>query len=196
MKIRSHLLIYLVLVTVATAETVYKTMDEEGNIVFSDNLTEGAEVIEIKEIQTISFPETKSFDYTPSKKKQSNAQYTKLYITYPENDATIWNNEGNVSIEIKIEPALHEKDLIVLFMDGKQLSTGTIPQFSLTNIDRGTHAIDVAVKNAKDELLRRSAKIVFHLRRMSKLFPNSPLNPENTPEDSSATLSTTDIPVP
>ena len=207
MKIRSLLLINLVLVTYVTAETVYKTVDEEGNIYFSDTPAEGAEVIEIKEAQTINIPETKSFDYTPSKEKQTDVQYTKIVITNPENDSTIQNNEGNVSIKVKIEPALYEKDLIVFFMDGKQVSTGKTLQFSLTNVDRGSHTIDVAVKNEENKLLRRSGKVVFYVRRIARLSPDlapdpnviSPVNPPKpaiTPPNISSIPTSTVIPVP
>jgi Domain of unknown function (DUF4124) len=206
MKIGSILLINLAWITFAHAETVYKTVDDEGNTVFSDSQAEGAEAIEIKEAQTINIPETKSFEYAPAKEKQEDFQYTRLVISSPENESTIHSNQGNVNIGVEIMPALNELDQIVLFMDGKQVATGKTATFSLTNIDRGAHTVDVAVMNENDKLLKRSGKVEFYVRRASKLFPNqtpdpdadSPVNspnPAETPQNSDSTPSAPSIPL-
>ena len=181
MKFKSLLLISLMFTPVAHAETVYKTVDDEGNIVFSDSKTEGAEVLEIKEAQTINVPEIRSFKTATLKEKQKTVIYTRLVITSPENDATIHSNAGNVSVGFTLEPALNEKDLMVLFMDEKQVLTGKASEFSLANIDRGTHTVYVAVKDEKDKLLKRSGNVVFHVRRMSILSPNNAPAPEINP---------------
>lgn len=166
---------------VANGETVYKTVDDEGNIIFSDRPSKGAEEIIIKKAQTINIPETRSFKTVTLKEKQKAVIYSRLVITSPENDATIQSNVGNVSVKFTLEPALNEKDLMVLFMDEKQVLTGKTSEFSLANIDRGTHTVYVAVKDEKDKLLKRSGKVVFHVRRTSKLSPNRAPAPENNP---------------
>lgn len=158
--------------TLAQAETVYKTIDKEGNVVFSDLKTHDAEVIEIPDAQVLDIPEVKSFKYAPKKDKQKTLPYTKLSITSPSNDATIHSNEGNVNININLEPYLNEKDTVFVYLNGKEALNGKKLDFLLTNIDRGTHNIEVAVKNDKKIELIRSASIMFHLRRISKLSPN------------------------
>ncbi len=165
------LILNLVFISSVYAETVYKTVDAEGNIIFSDVPTDGAEVLEIEKAQTVNIPEVKRSEYRPvTKLIPDKIEYTRLVITSPENDATIRSNAGNVSINVAIEPVLFEDDLLVLFVDGKEVGSGKSLLFSLSNLDRGTHTVDVAVKNEKDEFLKRSAKLVFHLRKESKLF--------------------------
>jgi hypothetical protein len=199
MNIKILLILNLVFITFVSAETVYKTLDAEGNVIFSDVPSIGAEVIEIEEAQTINIPEEK---YRPvTKLKPDKIEYTKLVIASPENDATIYSNEGNVSINVEVEPALLKKDLLVLFMDGKEISSGKSLQFSLVNLERGTHTVDVVVKNEKGKILKRSGKLVFHLRKFSKLFKKptadttgtvvTPLGTDNTNSPPS-----TAIPVP
>jgi Domain of unknown function (DUF4124) len=174
MNIKLLLCINLLLVSIVHAETVYKTVDAEGNTVFSDAKTDGAEVMEIKEAQSINSPAARTFKATPAKEKQKDPGYTKLVIASPKNDSTIHAGDGNISVAVTLEPALNGKDSMVLFMDGKQVLSGRAPQFSLTNIDRGTHTIDVAVISEDDKVIKRSEKIVLHLRRASRFFPNSP----------------------
>ncbi|GJM04848.1 MAG: penicillin-binding protein [marine bacterium B5-7] len=190
MNIKLLLFISLIVVPVAYAKTVYKTVDAEGNIVFSDVPSEGAEEIKIKEAQAINPPKARSFKLSPPEDSLTKFQYTKLAITSPENDSTIHGGEGNVSITVVLEPELTENDVMALFMDGIEIRSGRDSQFLLENVDRGTHSIYVVVKNEVDKALKRSAKVTFHVRRVSQLSPElkpnpevvTPLNPPKTPK--------------
>jgi hypothetical protein len=193
MKIKILLVLSLIFIPFVYAETVYKILDAEGNIIFSDVPSEEAEVIEIEEVQILNIPVTEPFITTPSaEKEQDTIQYTKLAILSPENDITIRSNEGVVSINVELEPTLFANDLLVLFMDGKEVSSGMSLQFSLTKLDRGTHTVYVAVKNEEGKLLKRSAKIIFHLRKESKLFKKPTNDNASTPENTDTTP-TTDV---
>lgn len=161
----------------AFAETVYKTVDREGNAVFSDTKTDGAEIIKIQKAQTVDSPEISSSKYIKKENKPIEPNYTSLEITNPLNDATIHSGSGDFSVNIDLQAELKENDTIVLFLDGKQVQSGRALNFFLTNLDRGTHTIDVAVINEEDVVMIRSSKVTFHLRRMSRLFPNFPKDP-------------------
>lgn len=176
MKIKILLILNLVFVPFVFAETVYKTLDDEGNVIFSDVPSEGTEVIKLQKAQTISLPEVKPLEYESLKKETSENEYNRLVIISPENNATIRSNEGKISIDVEVEPELFEGDLLVLFMDGKEVSSGTSLQFALSDLERGMHTVDVGVKNEKDVFLKRSTKLVFHLRKASLLFPKPTSN--------------------
>ena len=162
----------------AFAETVYKTVDEEGNVFFSDKPSAGAEEITVKEAQTINIPEAKPFITKSVKEKETDRIYTKLELISPEDDTTIHDNEGKLNVQLMLEPELDEKDLIVIFVDGKAVMSGKESQYLLTNIDRGTHTIALVVQNENDKVLLRSNEVKVHLRKASRLFPNSPLKAE------------------
>ncbi len=172
MKTNYIIFISLFLMTFVSAETVYKTVDKEGNIIFSDTKTENAEVIEIQDAQALDIPKVRAFKLSPPKEKHKTSVYTKLVIVSPQNDATIHSNEGNVNININIEPEINNKDTLVLYLDGKQVETGKKPQFLLTNINRGTHTVAVALKNQDGVEVKHSDKVTFHVRRISILSPN------------------------
>jgi len=155
------------------AETVYKTRDAEGNVIFSDVFSEGSEVIEIKDAQTLHIPEVStSKNRRTIKLVPKEVEYTQLKIINPQNDATIHSNEGIVTINIEMTPALDEKHLIVLSLDGKEVESGSALEFALAGLDRGMHAVNVAVKNEKGKILKHSGKLVFHLRKKFKFFKN------------------------
>ena len=174
MKIKFLLFISLIFIPAVYEETVYKTVDAEGNAVFSDAPSAGAEEIKVKEAQTINPPKARSFKLSPPEDNSKKFNYTKLVIINPENESTIHGGEGNVNITVTLEPELTEMDVMVLYLDGKEMLSGKAPQFLLTNVDRGTHSISVAVKNKLDKELKRSAKVTFHVRRTSILNSNKP----------------------
>lgn len=190
MNIKFLLFISLIFVPLVYAETVYKTVDAEGNTVFSDVQSEGAEEIKIKKDQAIKPPKARSFKLSPAEDISKKFNYTKLAIAKPENDSTIHGGDGNVNITVTLEPELNENDVIVLSMDGKEMLSGRAPQFLLGNVDRGTHTISVVVKNEVDKVLKRSAKVIFHVRRTTQLSPElrsapgvvTPLNPPKSPK--------------
>ncbi len=176
------LLLNFLLITFVSAETVYKTRDAEGNIIFSDVQSEGAEKIEIQDAQTINIPKPKNFDNRPTTKLSPQEKiYTQLKIINPENDATIRSNEGKVDIRIEIEPALDSKHKLVVSMDGSEVASGKSLQVPLSGLDRGTHTITAVVKNEKDKVIKQSNTLVFHLHKQSVLFKNRPdQNTNNT----------------
>ncbi len=183
MKANFTILLGLFLTTLISAETVYKTVDKEGNILFSDLKTENAEVIEIQDAQALDIPKVRTFKLSPPEEKHKTLEYTKLEIVSPQNDVTIHSNEGNVNIDTNIEPEINTQDTLVLYLDGEQVEEGKNTRFLLTNVDRGTHTVDVSIKNKDGMELKRSGRITFHLRRTSILSPNNVKNqapPGNT----------------
>lgn len=165
--------ISLLLPAFISAETVYKTRDAEGNIIFSDVPSEGAETIEIEAVQTVNIPAVKEIDNRPAEKLiPEETVYTQFELVSPENDSTIRSNEGIVKVNLQMTPVLDEKHNIVYSMDGKEISSGKYLQLTLSNVDRGTHNISASVMNENDEVIKRSNKLVFHLRKDSKLFKN------------------------
>lgn len=156
-----------------SAETVYKTRDEQGNIIFSDKPTEGAEEIKIQEAQTLNLPMPKRIGGRATTKLSPKAiNYTEFKIINPQHDSTIHSNEGVTDVSATLNPELDEKHSVVFLIDGKEVSAGKSLQLSLDNLDRGTHNVTAMIKDEKNKVLKRSNNITFHLRKASRLFRN------------------------
>jgi len=174
-KFTITLLLCVVFTSSAFAE-MYKWVDKDGNISYSDQPPfKGAQKLDAPAITTVpatDIPEKQpavSAEASKSKNKDTTS-YSYLKIISPENDATIRNNEGNFSVSITLKPALDTKHghYLSVFMDGKVVQDKIYASsVSLNNIDRGTHNISVAVKNKKGKILRKSKAITVHLHRQS-----------------------------
>ena len=169
------LCITLTFLTSVSAE-VYRVLDEDGNVIFSDKPSPGAEEIKIDHVQTISPPEVKDFEYKPSVKNTNDGVYTSLEIVSPENNQIFTGGAGEISVNILIQPVLNTSlgDRLILIMDGKKQANSTSTSFSFSNLARGIHTTKVVVVNKDGKSLKNSATVTFTINRPSVLKPNRP----------------------
>ena len=162
----SIILIPALLASVASAE-VYRSVDEDGNVVFSDKPSPGSETIELDEVQTIEVPPPPRMDFTPKEKPAP--RYTEVAILSPSNDEAIRNDGGNVTVNISVKPGLKPNDKVVLYLDGSEIDLGNGLARAFTGLDRGTHTLRAAVKDANGKEQKSSSTSTFHLLRNSVL---------------------------
>lgn len=171
------LCITLTFLTSVSAE-VYRSLDEDGNVIYTDKPSPDAEEIMIDEVQTISPPPVKDFEYTrPEKSAKTN--YTKLEISNPANGHVFTGGPGDVTVSVLILPALNTSlgDRLILHMDGKKQADSTSTSFSFTNLDRGTHTVKVDAVDKEGKPLKSSAPVSFTIHRPSLIKPKSALAP-------------------
>lgn len=145
---------------------IYKTVDEDGNVAYSDTPPANVEVraestveLEINNTynaeQSTPVPTTNptkgsrpgdivSADNSATPANPSTA-YQTIAITAPAADANLRSNSGNVTLSISLQPGLVPGDQVRFFLDGKPVGTVTGTSLSLTNIDRGTHTLAAVV---------------------------------------------------
>jgi hypothetical protein len=100
------------------------------------------------------------------------SDYDLLEVSTPTEGETIRNNEGKVTVGLRLEPTLRQGDVIELFLDGEKIpgelsTTGA----TLSNLNRGSHSLKARVIDASGQELISSQPVTFYLRRESKLFP-------------------------
>jgi len=147
MKLKLAFILFLIFNLPALFGEVYKSVDEDGNIIFTDRPVINSEKIKLKELkttETIKLPSTSSGSSSQGKNKED-FSYKKLLVLSPADGSAIRSNTGNVSITIAPEPPLRSGHILLITMDGKELSKGTGKSVSLTNVDRGTHTITASI---------------------------------------------------
>ena len=148
LKMRLIILTTLILFSVPLyAEKVYKTVDEEGHIIFTDKPTENSEEIKLQELKTIKNPNPAK--YKPLQNKvpdpDSGSVYKVLLVTNPAEGSGLRSNDGNISISLSLQPSLRSGHKLVITLDGEEISSGNALSVSLQNVDRGTHTIEAKV---------------------------------------------------
>ena len=98
------------LITIACTFTaqasLYKGLDAEGNVVYSDTPFENSKAITPPEISIVDAPKIpiKKAETKTEEEKPVVTKYTSLSITAPENDQVIWN-EPQLIVSAKSKPA-------------------------------------------------------------------------------------------
>ncbi len=178
-----RLLTCLIVVFLAPATApadIYRSVDENGNIVFSDTPSEGAEKIDVEEAQTVESPRTKPFKYEPPESEPA-PPYKQVAIISPENDKSVRANSGDISVKIAVNPALRLNHQLEVLMDGNQVASGRAMSVDLENVARGTHTLQARVIARNGKTIMSSEPVTFHLLRHSVQHPNPPAGPLNPP---------------
>ena len=144
---------------------IYKWTDSNGSVHFSDKPHIGAEEIQLPKVQTYASP-TASPSQAPSAAAASEegSYYESITIVQPEEQATIRNPDGYLSVLVDVKPGLRKGDMLQLIFDGIPLG---IPQktmmFALQNIKRGSHTILTQVVDSKGTVLNTSKNIDIYM---------------------------------
>jgi hypothetical protein len=162
----------------AISQQIYKTVDEDGNVVFTDIPPKDDEVGEqIVVEQPNSFSvgegagEASQWIVEPeaaeADAEEPRERYLSLAIVSPADDEAVRENAGNVTILTEPTPHLKVGHRMRLIMDGQPVQEGRQAQFKLENVDRGTHTIVTEILDEQGRVLIRSAPSSFHMLRVA-----------------------------
>lgn len=170
-----------VMVALPAQAEVYTWTDADGNRVYSDQQAPDGkgQSVEVPKVNTIEPPpEMPSLNRDNSQSADSGsgsqqANYRRLAITSPSDDQPVRANDGSVVLTVETDPPLSSRHVLRVEMDGEPTDVSTpgigqsTYQLVMPNVDRGSHAVAVAVVNARGETLQRSEPVVLHVQRTS-----------------------------
>ncbi|RJQ46279.1 MAG: DUF4124 domain-containing protein [Gammaproteobacteria bacterium] len=160
---------------------VYKWVGPDGKVTYSDRPQPGAQEMKLPK-EPPPPPEVKAIPATapsaspplvakPGEKPAAEFKgYSKVAIVKPKNDEAVRSNNGNLDVELALEPAFDSTlgHQFMVSVDGKPFGEAqTQPSFQLLNLDRGTHSLRVEVKDAQGKTVGDTGSIVFHILRVS-----------------------------
>jgi len=181
MKRLLPMLLFLVPLVTAAAEegeTIYRTVDEDGNVIYTDKPpSDDAEPVKLDPVTTIPAyrDDNTSLDSDEGGEQPSVPAYGGLAITYPTPDEAIRHNGGQVPFELELQPGgieLAEGHRVEIVVDGSVKGSGTPPTVTAGTIDRGPHDAFARVVDAGGNTLVQSQTVNFFLLRAS--VGNSP----------------------
>jgi hypothetical protein len=170
---------------VQAANSVYRSVDQSGSVVYSDQPSKGAKRVTIQpNTSTYTPPPAPVFKLDPPTEKKAEARkavkYDSIRIVSPAPEETVRDNEGLVSVAVALTPKLEEGHQLRLFLDGKPSVTLDKSIGTLSEVERGEHRVLAEVADAKGQVLARSDPVLFFMKRHSVLHP-SPVNAPPVP---------------
>jgi hypothetical protein len=147
---------------------IYKHVDEDGNVTFSDTPSEDAQRIEVNPTNTTQPPPANAFPALPPEPEPVAGESYEVAITSPANETIIPRGPGNFSVTASVSPSLGPDHKLQLMMDGSpREEPQTSTAWDLTNVFRGEHNLQVAIIDAEGEQLGISEPVTVFVFRPS-----------------------------
>ena len=171
----SSLLILALTHAYAVSAGLYKGLDSEGNVVYSDAPFEDAEKFTPPPISVMDRSavrgDDKNADEGAEEKKPAVFKYTDFDITSPKNNETI-RNQPDVTITLQLKPDLNteENHSIWLLLDGMPvIKNSRAMSMQLGRLDRGAHKLQAQVRSKDGKIIVRTRTTVIHVHQTSAL---------------------------
>ena len=174
MAIRIIFGVVCVIVGLSASAEVYRSVDEDGNVIFSDTQREGAEEVKLREttvVLAMKLPPRQNRPTGPAPNKP--LPYEIIGIASPANEETV-RNVQHVNVSVALAPGLQKRfgHKIQLYVDGAPFgAAGTKTQFILPEVNRGEHELAVTVLDRSGRELKRSDSTIFFMQRHSVFSP-------------------------
>lgn len=172
-------LLYVLLVLIAVpalAQTVYRWVDSNGVVHYSDMPHKGAKAVQLGAATVLPFkvPAEATMPGASGKLHTPKAPSYKVKILAPAPGSTIWPVNYKVHVNVGVKPPLQGDAMLRYQLDGKNVGKPT-PRTSieLHKVYRGTHTLTVLVVGGKGEIWGK-ANSIFYARQHSILHPGRP----------------------
>jgi len=184
MKLRTHTAFILILMACLLTLTssplmaqVYKVVDEDGNVTFTDQAPYGgAKPIELKPISVVEAP----IYETPPKRTAEGAEgdeenqmsirelrraYSDFAIVSPQSEQSIYHPESAVAVIWRTAKQLQTGMQVTVSINGKPLATTTEPLIEAPELDRGEHTVTAVLTDRRNRNIATAEPVTFFVQR-------------------------------
>ena len=164
----------LVLMASPLMAQVYKVVDKDGNVTFTDQPPgDGSKPIKLAPINVIEAPEYEKApeptDEEDAAKEPSLSYLRRIYrdfaIISPEQEESVWKPDGPIVVAWSVRTALQPGMQVTLFLDGNRHSTTAQPMIPLGGLDRGEHNVKAELRDSKNRIVATTEAVTFFVRQ-------------------------------
>jgi Domain of unknown function (DUF4124) len=157
------------------ADAVYKWVDAQGNVHYTDHPHVGAEKVQLPRTQTYQPPST-AITPEPRQEEASTVTpttgYTQFTIASPANQANLWYVH-EVPVSVSLTPDLRNGDTLTYRLDAETIGPSRQTTVTFKDIPRGEHTVSVTLHTAGGSTLS-AGPITFFVHQKSILSPKPP----------------------
>lgn len=166
----------LALCVPALAQTVYKTVDEDGNITYSDQPPEdgkSAEEAQLPELNEVPRQQIRRRpNRNPSRESSRDVPDYQLELVSPQPDTSVPPGQRDLTIAVRLSPGLAPGHQLVYHQSDKVVAETRQSQYTIEEIFRGTHQIRVTVVDESGRELAQAGPVPVHVHRPSLQNPS------------------------
>jgi hypothetical protein len=149
------------LAAVAANADVWRWVDENGVVHFSDTPVEGAEQVDVSASKRstgsrVYNRQPEVLDNEPEEEPgdAETVGYENASITAPKAEETLWNIEGVLNASLALSPPLQAGHQVRVYLDGSPQMTVRSTSFTIDGVYRGVHNIQAEVLDETGRLMR------------------------------------------
>ncbi|HLJ39615.1 MAG TPA: DUF4124 domain-containing protein [Steroidobacteraceae bacterium] len=163
--------------SVALATTVYKWVDDNGVVHYSDQPHPNAQKLQVEGVQTYS-SRGASVPAPAGSSSETRAESDRTYqgcaIAQPLNQQSLPNAQS-VFIRVATDPVPRPGDRIYIMLDGQGLNGGeaTGMSFNVTPIERGAHTVAAQVRDGSGQILCQTPAVTFYVQQPNLFSPGA-----------------------
>jgi len=154
------------------AQDIYKTVDEDGNTVYTDQKpSDDAEPIKLREltvVDPVDLGETEVLD-GESENGQEGPPPFRLQVAAPAPEETIWNTAYVLGVQVEASRQLPAGSELVYRIDGQERARTREQNIEIEEVWRGEHQLQVELVGSDGELIAASDPLTFYMRQASAL---------------------------
>lgn len=170
------LITLLTLLAFPAAAEIYKHVNKNGNVTFSDEPQSGSEEVKIRPVTTITLPKMRDLEAKQQQAGQSGQEnpnrYERVAFKAPEDNASFWSGGGEVEFQVSSSPSLKRGHRFEVDLDGQPVGQNPSGTFTVRNMDRGTHTASVFVVDGQGQRVQSGDSITFTVHRPSVINQN------------------------
>ncbi|MEX0607363.1 MAG: DUF4124 domain-containing protein [Halofilum sp. (in: g-proteobacteria)] len=167
--------ILLLFPALTAGEEIYRSTDDQGNPLFTDQApSDSADPVTLEPLTTVAPDEAPPQFQAPAEEESDESEqvggYSGIEVAYPPAGQAVRHNGGMVPFRVALQPdgkSLDQGHRIEILLDGDVRGAGANEQISVSPVDRGTHTVVARVVDASGTPLVASSPIDFHLLRAS-----------------------------
>lgn len=168
--------IVALLATPVSIADVFRSVDADGNVTYSDVPHKGATKVQIQKPTIVPSVRTTS-KLTPNKDEKDALGYESVKITSPANDETLRNIQ-TVSVRGQVSPSLQTRlgHRASFLFNGKRIGEpGRQLNASIRDIERGAHTLQLVILDGNGKTIGKSPVSKFFVHKNSILNrPSAP----------------------
>jgi hypothetical protein len=162
------------------AAVIYRWVDADGVVHYSDQSSPGAEKIVTGTSSGPAAPGARNAStpavQAPQRSTGGGLNYAEFSITSPASEQVFFGDDV-VAVHLSLNPSLRPNQSITWHLNGKQLDfPADAVSFALPRLDRGTYALAATITDQQTSESQSSNSVTFFVRQPSALSPQSPLH--------------------
>jgi len=155
---------------------VYKVVDADGNITYTDQPQPDAQLAPLALPPVNKIPAAQpappgedNESETREAQPEPFAGYTQAYILSPEQDQIIPNQQSNIIVQLWLQPQLQSGHRVQLFLNGQpQGAPVDAATYQLEDLERGSYQISAQIQSAQGKTLVSLQPVSIHVQRHFK----------------------------